>query len=297
MNTLPDRPNLSFLLREAKALKSRHRARDTSVREVIGHFDTRLQRLGNDALFETRFSILDAQRVTARRYGFSSWPRLKRFVQRARAGECPSDPTLRALLLDRHARLLELQSEARKDKAAHRKDAYAHYRRAALESVGVMDHVYEVHGWPGPNVVGTEGLEAAVFLAANAVYDAEFQHRSVRLMGEALQQGGFIAARHAVLVDRNLALAKRPTRYGSTFGMFRSADGEIGFVPDAVEHPDRVDHRRATVGLEPMQAERQRSLRLAREENWDLPTFHGSVDELNHLSVDGGYRDVERPSG
>jgi len=86
MKIIPERPNLNFLLREAKALKTRHRNRDKSICATIGHFDTSLHGLSEQAIFDTHFSILDAQRVLARQYGFSSWSRLKKFVLRSYAG-------------------------------------------------------------------------------------------------------------------------------------------------------------------------------------------------------------------
>jgi len=48
MKILPDRPNLEFLRREAQTLKSRHRARDASVCDAIGHFDTSMHGLSHD---------------------------------------------------------------------------------------------------------------------------------------------------------------------------------------------------------------------------------------------------------
>jgi len=80
MKILPERPNLSFLLREAKKLKSAHRSGDNSICATIGHFDISLHGLSDEAIFDTRFSILDAQRVVARQYGFSSWARLNKLT-------------------------------------------------------------------------------------------------------------------------------------------------------------------------------------------------------------------------
>jgi len=81
MRTLPVRPNLQFLSREAKAIKSSHRNGDSTVCSIIGRFDTSLHGLSNQQILDTKFSILDAQRVVARLYGFSSWSRLKFFVE------------------------------------------------------------------------------------------------------------------------------------------------------------------------------------------------------------------------
>ena len=70
MKNLPERPNLQFLLREAKSLKSAHRNGEKGICATIGHFDTSLHGLSDEAIFDTRFSILDAQRFKGREYCF-----------------------------------------------------------------------------------------------------------------------------------------------------------------------------------------------------------------------------------
>ena len=114
MKILPELPNLQFLLREAKAIKSRHRSGDTSVCETIGHYDTSLHARTNEEIFDTRFSILDAQRVVARQYGFSSWARMKGFVERGLAGKNPTDIELRTTLLNRYKELTSLTQDIQK---------------------------------------------------------------------------------------------------------------------------------------------------------------------------------------
>lgn len=94
MKALPDRPDIRYLAREAKALKSRHRRGDPGVCEAVGHFDTSLHGLTDRQILERRFSILDAQRVVARRYGFASWTKLIRHVEACVAGRNPRDPSL-----------------------------------------------------------------------------------------------------------------------------------------------------------------------------------------------------------
>jgi len=59
MKYLPERPNLLFLLREAKKLKSAHRNGDKSICATIGHFDTSLHGLSDQAI--KRYSTRDFQ--------------------------------------------------------------------------------------------------------------------------------------------------------------------------------------------------------------------------------------------
>ena len=73
--SLPDRPDLHQLKRQAKELLAAFRAGSAdAVGEVTAHYR------GADA---ATFALHDAQLVLARAYGFESWPKLKAFVDGA----------------------------------------------------------------------------------------------------------------------------------------------------------------------------------------------------------------------
>ena len=185
MKILPELPDLQFLLREAKAIKSSHRNRDDSICEAIGHFDTSLHGLNDQQIFDTRFSILDAQRVVARQYGFSSWTKLKQFVTRCWAGQKPTDKKLRDAVLARSKEQRSLQEAYREKKDGH-KEKYMEFEALAHDSTKLLNSAFDCHGWPGPEVIGSDCVESICYLSANAIYDAKFQRRSVQHMEEAL---------------------------------------------------------------------------------------------------------------
>lgn len=81
MKFLPNTPNLDYLKKKAKQLRALHHQRDTAACSRIRHYDTSFAEKSDDEIFNSDFSILDAQRVIAREYGFSSWAKLKRFVE------------------------------------------------------------------------------------------------------------------------------------------------------------------------------------------------------------------------
>ena len=194
MKILPDSPNLQFLLREAKALKSSHRNRDISICATIGHFDTSLHRLSKQQILDSRFSILDAQRVVARLYGFSSWSRLKKFVYRSVEGKTPSDIKLRNTVFNRRIELENLV-KAYKSKQGDYKSKLDQYQERSLESTQFLREAFERHsGWPGPDVVGPDCVEALAFVSGNAIFDADFQNESTRLMGEALPERRYLCS-------------------------------------------------------------------------------------------------------
>ena len=69
--TLPDRPDLDQLRRQSRELLRAVRAEDPVALDEVRH------RYGD----ATEFSLATAQLVVARRYGFTSWARLKRHVE------------------------------------------------------------------------------------------------------------------------------------------------------------------------------------------------------------------------
>ena len=301
MKILPTYPNLQFLLREAKGLKSSHRKGDINVCAIIGHFDTSLHGLNSQEILDSRFSILDAQRVVARQYGYSSWPRLKKYVDRCQLGKNPSDERLRRTLLERQEEINEAQKELatlkkmgsadpknRKLKAEV-KSKYRSYRQLAQDSTGFLGLAYDAHGWPGPDIVGPDCVDALTLVAGNAVCDAEFQYRSTQLMSEALSRGGFNAYWYAQMHDRNLVLSKKPTTYGSSFGYYFDSEGSFKLFESDVEDPDNLDKRRARVGHKSMAATRQWFAKEAAANNWEANTREQCLKELEQLSTEGGY--------
>lgn len=70
--SLPDKPNLAQLKKQAKELLKAYRAGDLAAVGEVARFEAK-----PDA---ARFVLADAQRVLARAYGFSSWTKLKEHV-------------------------------------------------------------------------------------------------------------------------------------------------------------------------------------------------------------------------
>ena len=83
--TLPKKPNLDQLKKQAKDLLNAFRAADpAAIAEVRTHYagaPATSHKLAPEAAFDAEaFQLSDAQLVLARAYGFASWPKLKAFV-------------------------------------------------------------------------------------------------------------------------------------------------------------------------------------------------------------------------
>src|SRR5260370_31623851 len=79
---LPSNPNLDHLKYQAKDLLRDHAARNPGVAQRIREFHPRFDRTADDELFDAELSLSDAQLTIAREYGFPSWTRLKRHIEK-----------------------------------------------------------------------------------------------------------------------------------------------------------------------------------------------------------------------
>ncbi|MEU8119832.1 DUF6624 domain-containing protein [Spirillospora sp. NPDC049024] len=130
-----------------------------------------------------------------------------------------------------------------------------------LRNAGWLARTVRRHGWPGVAAVGTEGAHAAWLLAQHADWRPRLQRRFLEAMREAVEAGDADRADLAYLEDRVRVNAGRPQLYGTQYHTT-----ETGFGPRPIEDPDRVDERRAEVGLPPMAENDARMRRLASGE-------------------------------
>lgn len=79
---LPSNPNLNHLRYQAKDLLKGHAARDLGVAQRLREFHPRFTRLANAEIFDAQLSLSDAQLAIAREYGFPSWARLKKHIEK-----------------------------------------------------------------------------------------------------------------------------------------------------------------------------------------------------------------------
>lgn len=233
--------------------------------EVVGHFDTSLHGLDRARIPSIEFHLLDAQRVVARQYGFSSWRRLKLFVDRSSAhAGVDRDSRFQKVLEedDQIRRLLRKRREDGSDREVVRR-----LRELGAQANAVLEPVYDRHGWPGPDLIGAEGVDACFHVAANAVYDSQLQARTAELMEAALPEGKIHGFHYVPTVDRWLALSGRPTLFGTMPGF--DADGRLLFSEDVVD-PKNLDVRRARMGYRSFEAQRRA----------EIERLEGSEDEL-----------------
>jgi hypothetical protein len=99
-------------------------------------------------------------------------------------------------------------------------------------------------GWPGKTLVGEDGAHAAYLLAQHA--DPEPQRVFFPLMRSAAEAGEASRKDLAYMEDRVRIRNGQAQLYGTQF-----ISNAEGFGPQAIEDPENLDRRRASVGLGP----------------------------------------------
>lgn len=112
-------------------------------------------------------------------------------------------------------------------------------------------------GWPDSERFGAAASRAAFVLVQHADADPAFQERMLPILSEAVARGEASARDLAYLTDRIRVAQARPQVYGTQYDVVKNArgsvvagpDGRIQYVVPVVEDLERLDERRAAVGL------------------------------------------------
>ena len=126
--------------------------------------------------------------------------------------------------------------------------------------------IIESVGWPGADLVGPDGAEAAWMILQHAIAEPDLLRRALPLLRAAAREGRASPRHAAMLEDRIRFFEGRPQRYGTQFDW--DAEGKLS--PGEVEDPQRLDERRRSVGLPPL-AEQMEEARLRADAEGDRP--------------------------
>lgn len=115
------------------------------------------------------------------------------------------------------------------------------------------------HGWPDAERFGKDAAHAAFVLVQHADKDPQFQEQMLPLVADAVERGEASARDMAYLIDRVRVKQGRPQVYGTQYDVLRTEaggallgpDGKLQYLLPVVVDAERIDERRATVGLGP----------------------------------------------
>ena len=110
-----------------------------------------------------------------------------------------------------------------------------------------MKAIVKSYGWPGPELVGQDGADAAFLLVQHSP-DLAFQQAMLPLVRRSFESGKLSAWNYALLQDRVLMLAGKPQMYGMALKPWTGKDPELYPIEDEAN----VDKRRAKIGLQPL---------------------------------------------
>ncbi len=122
------------------------------------------------------------------------------------------------------------------------------FDQVARNNTSRLKEIIEEIGWPTISKVGDEASGAAWLLTQHSDYDLGFQEKALAMMKE-LPKEEVKKRNIAYLEDRVRAKGKGlPQIYGTQF--WTDEKGKYG--PRPIENLDKVDERRAAVGLGPL---------------------------------------------
>ena len=116
-----------------------------------------------------------------------------------------------------------------------------------LENAALLEEAFHTIGWTGRHRVDDDGAAAAFLILQHAISRPDVQRLGLALMLEAIPLGDANMIDAAYLSDRIAVFEGRPQLYGTQFDWF---DGALS--PSPIETPDKVEERRASVGLPPL---------------------------------------------
>lgn len=108
-----------------------------------------------------------------------------------------------------------------------------------------MKALLERHGWFNISRWGVQADSEAWLLVQHADHDRPFQREVLKTLETLYPQGETRPANYAYLFDRVAVAAKEPQRYGTQ----GRCTGPGTWEPWTCEEPERLDERRASVGL------------------------------------------------
>ncbi len=115
-----------------------------------------------------------------------------------------------------------------------------------LKNAARLEEMLAKNGWLGKSLVGEDGAEAAWLIVQHAISRPDLQRRFLPLLKAQIERGENPAWQAAFLEDRILSFEGKPQIYGSQFDW----NERDAMSPNEIFDPEKIDERRAAVGLE-----------------------------------------------
>jgi hypothetical protein len=162
-----------------------------------------------------------------------------------------ANPVLRQELLTRVEEDQAIAREYYPKQAAGQLDAALIARRESSLSNNTtrIKAIIKQYGWPGPDLVGKDGSDAAFLLVQHS--DNSFRKKMLPAVRSAFKAHKLSGQNYALLLDINLVEEGKPQIYGTRVKAFDQWKNHKP-IPEPIKDPANVDKRRAEVGLLPL---------------------------------------------
>ncbi|MBV9848704.1 MAG: hypothetical protein JO250_03355 [Armatimonadetes bacterium] len=160
-------------------------------------------------------------------------------------------PELRAELLKRVAEDQAIAKEYYPKEAAGTLDAalIARRQKSLADNSARIKQIVQRYGWPGPELVGRDGSDAAFLLVMHS--DNAFRKEMLPYVRAAYKAFKTSGQNYALLQDIVLASEGKPQVYGTRLKPFNQWPDHTP-IPEPIVDAASVDKRRAEVGLLPL---------------------------------------------
>ena len=133
-----------------------------------------------------------------------------------------------------------------------------------------LRRVIESVGWPGTDLVCSDGADAAWLILQHAIAEPDLLRTALPLLETAAREGRADPVHAAMLQDRIRFFEGRPQRYATQLDW--DTDGNLS--PGDVEDPQRLAERRLAVGLQPLEDQIDAARNRATSEGDRPPADH-----------------------
>mgnify|MGYP006274094619 FL=1 len=147
-------------------------------------------------------------------------------------------------------------------------DGYHEEMQAIHNSnTGEIDTIMESIGYPTANKVGREASDAAWLIIQHSIGRPDVMKKSARLLEKAVREKIADPQKLAYLTNRIAVFEGRPQLYGTQFDW--NEEGKM--TPNQYDNLERVNQRRAAIGLNTLQEQTKLIQKRVEQENQHPP--------------------------
>ena len=136
-----------------------------------------------------------------------------------------------------------------------------------IKNAARLRALISAYGWPGEDIAGKDGAEAAWLTVQHAIGEPEFQRHALSLLRTSAEAGRTPAWHAAYLEDRIAMYEKRPQRFGTQW-IDDPRDGRAR--PWQLADAEHVNDLRASVGLGPLHSIPERGPDISEEQRTQM---------------------------